>query len=54
MVGVSVMLLVAGLLEGIGRQTITSDVTRYAIGGFMLALWTGYFYLLKAVRHGEG
>ena len=54
MAGVAVMLLVAGLLEGIGRQTITSDVTRYAIGGFMLALWTGYFYLLKAVRHGEG
>ena len=54
MVGVSLMLLVAGLLEGIGRQTITSDVTRYAIGGSMLALWTGYFYLLKAVRDGEG
>ena len=43
MVGVSVMLLVAGLLEGIGRQTITSDVTRYAIGGGMLALWTRLF-----------
>jgi uncharacterized membrane protein SpoIIM required for sporulation len=54
MVGVSVMLLVAGLLEGIGRQTITSDVARYAIGSGMLALWTGYFYLLKAVRDGEG
>ena len=43
MVGVTVMLLVAGLLEGIGRQTITSDVTRYAIGGGMLALWTRLF-----------
>ena len=54
MVGVAVMLLVAGLLEGFGRQTITSDVTRYAIGGGMLALWLGYFYLLQAVRDGEG
>lgn len=53
MVGVSVMLLFAGLLEGIGRQTITSDVTRYAIGGGMLALWIGYFYLFQVVRNGD-
>ncbi|TIQ75340.1 MAG: stage II sporulation protein M, partial [Mesorhizobium sp.] len=53
MVGVSVMLLFAGLLEGIGRQTITSDVTRYAIGGGMLALWIGYFYLFQVVRNGH-
>jgi uncharacterized membrane protein SpoIIM required for sporulation len=53
MVGVTVMLLAAGLLEGIGRQTITSDAARYAIGGSMLALWFAYFYLFRAVRHGE-
>jgi uncharacterized membrane protein SpoIIM required for sporulation len=53
MVGVTVMLLFAGLLEGIGRQTITSDVTRYAIGGGMLALWLIYFYLLRVVVRGE-
>ncbi|MER8409595.1 stage II sporulation protein M [Mesorhizobium sp. M0185] len=53
MVGVSVMLLFAGLLEGIGRQTITSDITRYGIGGGMLVLWIGYFYLFRAVRHGD-
>jgi uncharacterized membrane protein SpoIIM required for sporulation len=52
MVGVTVMLLFAGLLEGIGRQTITSDTVRYAIGGGMLALWAAYFYLVRMVRHG--
>lgn len=53
MIGVAIMLLVAGLLEGIGRQTITSDIIRYAIGGTMLMLWIGYFYLFRAVRHGD-
>ena len=33
MMGVVVMLFCAGLLEGIGRQTITSDAVRYAIAG---------------------
>lgn len=55
MVGVMTMLLFAGLLEGIGRQTITSDTARYAIGGGMLALWIAYFYLFRMVRqHGNG
>ena len=45
MAGVVVMLLVAGLLEGLGRQLVTSDALRYAIGLAMLALWCGYFYL---------
>jgi uncharacterized membrane protein SpoIIM required for sporulation len=54
MVGVTVMLLFAGLLEGIGRQTITDDWTRYTIGGGMLALWLIYFYLLRAERKDEG
>lgn len=54
MVGVTIMLLFAGLLEGIGRQTITSDVARYAIGGAMLTLWLSYFYLFRAERRGEG
>jgi len=43
--GVIVMLLVAGLLEGFGRQLITSDITRYAVGGTMLAGWLLYFYV---------
>jgi len=43
-----VMLLVAGLLEGLGRQLVTSDTVRYTIGLTMLALWCGYFYLPRA------
>ena len=43
--GVIIMLLVAGLLEGFGRQLITGDLVRYGIGLTMLMLWMGYFYL---------
>ena len=45
MAGVVLMLFIAGLLEGFGRQLITTDLTRYAVGGFMLAFWLLYFYL---------
>ena len=44
MAGTVVMLAVAGLLEGIGRQTVTNDGARYAIGLLMLAGWLLYFY----------
>ena len=37
--GAVVMLAIAGVLEGIGRQVITDDFTRYGIGIAMLALW---------------
>ena len=43
--GVVIMLLCAGLLEGFGRQLITSDLARYTIGIGLLALWCAYFYL---------
>jgi uncharacterized membrane protein SpoIIM required for sporulation len=49
MAGAVVMLSVAGLLEGIGRQTILDDMARYAIGLAMLAGWLVYFYLPR--RH---
>lgn len=52
MLGVVVMLFVAGLLEGIGRQRIVVDAVRYAIGGTMLLLWLGYFYLLPRMTNG--
>ena len=42
--GVVIMLLTAGLLEGFGRQLITSDLARYTIGSIMLAGWLAYFY----------
>lgn len=45
MAGVVCMLLVAGLLEGIGRQTIQADASRYAIGLTALVGWFAYFYL---------
>lgn len=48
MVGVVMMLLAAGLLEGFGRQLIVSDSLRYWIGGGFLAVWLGYFYLVQA------
>ncbi len=50
--GVVVMLLVAGLLEGFGRQLVTGDATRYAIGLAMITLWIGYFYIPRGARHG--
>lgn len=53
MVGVTVMLLAAGLLEGFGRQTITDDETRYMIGGGFLLFWLGYFYVFRAERDGQ-
>jgi len=43
--GVVIMLLSAGLLEGFGRQLITGDMVRYAIGLSMLGFWLLYFYL---------
>ena len=52
MAGVVVMLLVAGLLEGLGRQLVTSDGLRYAIGLSMLALWLAYFYLPRRAANG--
>ena len=44
MIGVILMLLVAGLLEGFGRQLITDTGARYAIGTVMLLLWLCYYY----------
>lgn len=52
MIGVVIMLLVAGLLEGFARQLITADTARYAIAAAMLALWVGYFALGGRQRHG--
>jgi uncharacterized membrane protein SpoIIM required for sporulation len=44
MAGVIVMLMVAGMLEGFGRQLITSDVARYSIAGLSAVIWGLYFY----------
>ncbi len=50
MIGVVLMLAVAGVLEGVGRQVITSDLIRVAIGGTALAGWLAYFYLIPVRR----
>lgn len=44
MAGVVVMLFVAGLLEGFGRQMIQDDVARYAVAWTVLVGWLAYFY----------
>ncbi|AJP73200.1 stage II sporulation protein M [Sphingomonas hengshuiensis] len=46
MLGVVVMLSVAGVLEGVGRQMIRADGVRAAIGGAALLGWLLYFYVL--------
>jgi uncharacterized membrane protein SpoIIM required for sporulation len=48
MAGTVIMLAVAGLLEGIGRQTINNDAMRMLIGSAMLAGWLAYFYAWPA------
>jgi len=44
-IGAVVMLFLAALLEGFGRQLINVDEVRYAIAGITLVFWLGYFYL---------
>jgi uncharacterized membrane protein SpoIIM required for sporulation len=56
MAGTVIMLAVAGLLEGVGRQTIHNDGLRMLIGSAMLVAWLAYFYAwptMKSAAHGE-
>ncbi|WEK44331.1 MAG: stage II sporulation protein M [Candidatus Sphingomonas colombiensis] len=46
MMGAVVMLAVAGVLEGIGRQVVRTDGARAAIGAAMLVGWLIYFYAI--------
>ncbi len=50
MAGVFVMLLCAGLLEGIVRQVVTGDAGRYAIAGLTAAFWYAYLYWPRRLR----
>ena len=43
MVGVIIMLICAGLLEGFARQLIDNTAGRFGVGGGMLLLWLIYF-----------
>ena len=44
-IGAVIMLFLAALLEGFGRQLINSDMVRYLIAGTTLIFWLAYFYL---------
>jgi len=48
------MLMVAGILEGIGRQVITDDFIRYGIGLAMIGFWALYFLAGRRQLPGGG
>jgi uncharacterized membrane protein SpoIIM required for sporulation len=50
--GVILMLVFAGLLEGIGRQVIQSEAIRFVIAGATAVFWFGYYYLPRRKRPG--
>ncbi|MEQ1688802.1 MAG: stage II sporulation protein M [Sphingopyxis sp.] len=54
MLGVIIMLMLAGLLEGFARQLVQPMALRFAVGGTMLLFWLVYFYMprrsVRAVR----
>jgi len=54
MAGTVIMLAVAGLLEGGGRQVINDDAMRMLIGSAVLVGWLAYFYALPAMRDARG
>lgn len=50
MIGVVLMLFLAGILEGVGRQTILHTGWRTAIGAGVLVMWAVYFTRAGKVR----
>ena len=50
MAGVVVMLFLAGLLEGFGRQLIQVDLARYGVAAVTAVLWGVYFYAPRRGR----
>ena len=52
MAGCVLMLVVAAMLEGYGRQLVGETASRFVIGGFMLAFWLAYFFAFR--RRGAG
>lgn len=49
MAGVVLMLVCAGMLEGLGRQLIDDTTQRLVVGYTILALWLAYFFLFRRV-----
>jgi len=50
MLGVVIMLFVAGMLEGFARQLIVQDAPRYAIAVASALVWFSYFYIPRGRR----
>lgn len=53
MAGVVLMLVCAGLLEGLGRQLIEVTAARYTIGYGILAFWLLYFFAFRRAPQGS-
>ncbi len=49
MAGVVLMLVCAGMLEGLGRQLINDTTQRLVVGYSILAFWLAYFFLFRRV-----
>lgn len=47
MLGVVLMMVVAGMLEGFARQLIDTTPERLIVGGSMLAFWLAYFFAFR-------
>ena len=54
MVGVIAMLFLAGMLEGVGRQVITSTTTRYFIAAASALLWGVYLFVPRRAEANGG
>ena len=50
MAGVVLMLIIAGMLEGLVRQLVDQTPGRFVVGGFMLVFWLAYFFAFRG-RH---
>ena len=53
MAGVVLMLVLAGMLEGLGRQLIDDTPTRLTVGYGMLTFWLVYFFLFRRTPTGS-
>jgi len=53
MVGVVIMMIVAGLLEAFPRQLVSDTGSRLMIGGGFLVFWLTYFFLYRPPTDGK-
>ncbi len=51
--GCVLMLVIAGMIEGIFRQTVTSIAVRYTVAGLTAVGWLYYYGLVGRARDGE-